>query len=857
MADSSVAGELGLQESGRRQEVLLTSSELQVRQFLQTQVLECGPDTPLYEAAALMRRNNCSSIVIVEGQQTVGIWTERDALTVDFSRPESFQRPVRELMSAPVSAIPPDMDLQTVAAHFASDGVRHYLVVGEDGERLGVVSQTDVVHNQGLEHYLRLVSVDSVVSTGPVLVGEEVTLGEAARRMRESRRDAVAVTYADGGLGSLTERDLVRFVAERITGTPVGEVASRPLLTVPSDYSLLQVRRELQDRGIRHIGVVDDDGALMGLVGLQDLLSGMELSYLQELQEVFRERDQALVESRRNLNLAEKVIEHSLEGVMITDRQGNIQSVNPAFTHITGYHAEEVIGRKPSVLSSGFHGADFYQAMWQSIQDHGYWQGEIWNRRKDGEAYPQLLTITAIRDGDGAVSHFAGLFSDISKLKESEDEIKSLAYYDPLTGLPNRRLLEDRLHMVIQHARRHKQRAAVMFLDLDLFKGINDTLGHDVGDWILKEMARRLEGCLRESDTVARLGGDEFTVLAEEVEGEEEAARLARRLVDAMREPFRVDDRELDLTTSVGISLFPEDGEEPEELIKAADQAMYRAKNLGRNSYQFANPSGAANSLENVALETQLRQAVEGDQLRLNYHVKVDLTDGHITGVEALVHWDHPDLGLVSPAHFLPVAEQAGLMDDLSDWVLRRACAQNRYWQDQGLALTRMGVNLSGDQLTRPGLAQRVGAILDETGLEPRWLELELTEKALLENQELAQQELGELRDKGVFILVDDYGTGYSSLPLLHRMPVDGLKMDISLIQDMPGSSGESDVVSAMIAMAHHLKLRIVAEGVETNDQLYYLRHWGCDEIQGFLLSRPLSAQNFTNLFSRELLPDY
>ena len=428
MTESGSAEVAAPQTHGVGLESLLSSTDLAVRQIVQTNVLECGPDTPLHAAAGLLRQRNCSSVLVVEDGHAVGIWTERDALSVDFTRPEVFQGPVREAMSQPVKAVPPDMSLQEVGERFGRDGVRHYLVAEEDGRRLGVISQTDVVFNQGLEHYLQLAGVESVVGAGSPVLDERASLGEAAERMRTGRSDAVVVEYADGGLGTLTERDLLRLIAEQVSETAVGPLASRPLVTVPSSYSLLQVRKVLQEHGFRHLGVVsEEDGELLGLIGLRDLLSGVELSYIQELREALHERDRALQDSRRHLDLAEKVIEHSMEGVMITDPQGFIQSVNPAFSQITGYEVEEVIGRRPSVLSSGLHGAELYRKMWASISQEGHWQGEIWNRRKDGEPYPQLLTITAIQNGRGEVTHYAGLFSDISELKENEERIKNLA----------------------------------------------------------------------------------------------------------------------------------------------------------------------------------------------------------------------------------------------------------------------------------------------------------------------------------------------------------------------------------------------------------------------------------------------
>lgn len=533
-----------------------------------------------------MNEARVSSILVIENDSAAGIWTERDALMVDFRDPASFNRPIRELMSTPVRTVRGDIALQELSLRFREERVRHYLVTDEDGRRRGIVSQTDVVLNQGIEHYLKLRRVDSIIKGGLRTLPDHAGLTDATCLMRETGVDAVVVGYPDGGFGVLTERDVTRLVAGRAVEHPLGELASRPLITVDSKASLYRVRCLLSDHGVRHIGVIDENSVLIGLVSFSDILTGIELVYVHELQHALRERDRALNTSQRNLHLAEKVIESSLEGIIITDENANIISVNPAFTRLTGYEPEEVIGYNPSLLSSGRHDSGFYTEMWEQLRRDGHWQGEVWNRRKDGALFPELLTITAIRDRDGQLTNYAALFSDISAQKESEERIRHLAYFDPLTGLPNRRLLDDRLQVALAHAHRSGGRLAVMFVDLDRFKQINDTLGHEVGDQLLVEVANRLRDGLREDDTVARIGGDEFLIVLSDLDEPYSPAHMAARLIDALRHPIMIGEHDVSVTTSIGISIYPDDSVDAALLIKKADAAMYRAKALGRNGFQ-------------------------------------------------------------------------------------------------------------------------------------------------------------------------------------------------------------------------------------------------------------------------------
>ncbi len=826
----------------------LLSSDVSLGHIVKPYILECTPDTPLHEAARRMCEARVSSILVVDGDAALGIWTERDALAVDFTSPAAFARPVREVMSAPVRTVQAELTLQALAVKFREEHVRHYLVVNATGRRCGVVSQTDVVLNQGIEHYLRLRSVDSVVRGRLQVLPETATLAEVGTLMRQAAVDAVVVSYADGSWGILTERDVVRLVARQCSNEAIGPLASRPLLTVDQRTSLYRVRTLLTESKLRHIGVVREDGMLADVVSFSDILSGMELVYVQELQHALRERDEALNISQRNLHLAEKVIESSLEGIMITDDKSVIVSVNPAFTRLTGYSAEEVVGKTPAVLNSGRHDKSFYDAMWRRLREHGHWQGEVWNRRKSGEIYPELLTIAAITARDGQLTHYAALFSDITELKESEERIRHLAYYDALTGLPNRRLLDDRLRVALAHAHRNQRQLAVLFIDLDRFKRINDSLGHEVGDRLLVAIAQRLRDIVREDDTVARMGGDEFVAVLSDIENPDHAVQIARRLIESLKQPVYVGSHELVVTTSIGVSIYPDDGESAAGLVKNADIAMYRAKDTGRNSFQLYAPAMNARTLEHLALESALHRALERSEFELYYQPLYEAGQCRMVAAEALLRWRHPDLGLVPPADFIPLAEETGLILPIGTWVLRDACRQLALWQQQGHEALHVSVNISARQFHQPDFIAQAAHIVQAAGLSPRQLTLELTESMLMDDALETSRMLTQLHELGFGIAMDDFGTGYSSLSYLKRFPLSELKIDRVFIRDIERSAEDAAIVSATIGLAHSLGLRVVAEGVETVQQLAFLQQQGCDILQGFHFSPPVTVAEFEKL---------
>jgi len=480
--------------------------------------------------------------------------------------------------------------------------------------------------------------------------------------------------------------------------------------------------------------------------------------------------------------------------------------------------------------------------MWEDIGEKGQWQGEIWNRRKDGDIYPEWLNISVIKGDDGIVLHYAGIFSDLSSQEQFRTDLHNLAYYDALTGLPNRELFMDRLENALVKARRDDTAIALMFIDLDRFKNINDTLGHSVGDELLKAVSRKLTGCVRKVDTVARLGGDEFTITLASIAHPEDAAKVAETILHSFKEPLDIGGRELFISPSIGISTYPADGKDSEALIKNADTAMYRVKEEGRNSFQFYRSEMSKKFFERLALENELRKALESNQLKLAYQPQVSMATGSIVGMEALARWQHVELGWVSPDVFIPIAEETGLIGALGEWALRAACIQAKAWVDAGHTGLRMAVNLSTIQIQQADIPDIVAKCLQETGLEPRNLELELTESEIMEHAEATVETLIALKKMGVHLAIDDFGTGYSSLSYLKRFAIDKLKIDKSFIDDISTDPNDAEIVAAVIVMAHNLKLEVVAEGVETEDQLSFLRWQECDEIQGYLFSKPVPA---------------
>lgn len=559
-------------------------------------MLICATTTSLVDAARSMVEKHCGSILVEDQGKIVGIWTDQDALGVDFSAPESGQSPISLSMSSPVKTIRIDTPVSEAVLHFRREKVRHFLVVDESGARQGVISQSDVVINQGIEYYIALRDVKSVYNRKLLILPGTVSLAQATRQMRQGGRDAIIVEGPEGGHGILTERDVVRLIGSGGQASTIGELAVFPLISIPAGASLYQARKKFHEHNIRHLGVGDDDDGLLGLISFADILANIEGQYVRELQEALKERDERLAISTKHLRLAAKAFESTFEAIFVTNAERLIESVNPAFTKITGYQAHEVIGKNPSILASGKHDSAFYGGMYRSLAVAGHWEGEVWNRRRDGEIYAQWITINAVRNEAGELSNYVAVFSDITNRKAAEEKLSFLVQHDALTSLPNRVLLEDRLSRAVSHARRNRRKLAVLFLDLVDFKKVNDSIGHQAGDQMLKLVAQRLSACVRAEDTVARLGGDEFVVLLEEIGDQDNVSLVAAKILESLSRPAVLEGQEVSIGSSIGISFYPADGEEPDELVRHADVAMYQAKMQGKNAFCFYAAAAEAGS---------------------------------------------------------------------------------------------------------------------------------------------------------------------------------------------------------------------------------------------------------------------
>ncbi len=634
------------------------------------------------------------------------------------------------------------------------------------------------------------------------------------------------------------------------TAAALGEPVIVPdILTHPywAAYTALATRVGL--RACWSVPFKDDAGQVLGTFavyyGEPREPSQTELDLIDEFTRITSLAVQR-VRAATAMRQAATVFKSTREGVVITDLKPCIINVNRAFTEITGYQEQDVIGRNPKLLQSGQHDKSFFRTIWQTVRQSGHWQGEIWNRRKSGELFPQLLTISTVYDEHQKPTHYVGVMTDITHIKQSEKQLERLAHYDPLTDLPNRLLFNARLKHALQQARRYRGQLAVMFLDLDRFKQINDSFGHPVGDQVLKAAAERLGHCVRVNDTVARIGGDEFLILLESIHHPDNAAVVAEKILHGFSEPFDLEERELFITPSIGICFYPRDGEDGETLIRNADTAMYEAKKRGRNSYAFYSEQLTSHAFEQVMMENRLRKAIERNELQLYFQPQLELRTGRQVGVEALVRWEHPDLGMIYPARFIPLAEETELIIDIGRWVLETACGQAREWLNRGFDFGRLAINVAGPQIRRQVVLEQVQQALAVSLLPADRLELEVTEGFIMDGECGAVEMLESLRQLGVSLSIDDFGTGYSSLAYLKRLPINQLKIDQSFVREIPQDPDDMAIVRAVIALAKSLGLAVIAEGVETEEQRRFLIAQGCTRGQGYLFARPLSTRDFT-----------
>jgi len=554
----------------------------------------------------------------------------------------------------------------------------------------------------------------------------------------------------------------------------------------------------------------------------------------------------------KQLQIYANAFESSGEAIIITDRENRIINVNAAFTSDTGYSLEEAVGKDPRFLASGLTPEKTYQELWSGLNNKGFWQGELWDQRKNGHVYPKWISISALRDDEGAVLFYIASFTDITERKENEARIEHLAHHDILTGLHNRFDLENRLEQVIATSNREQQQLAVLFIDLDRFKNINDSLGHHMGDQLLVEVAKRLKKCARDSDIVARLGGDEFVIVLTAINDSSQAAFVADKIIKHITKPYNIDGHEMNSSPSIGISIYPDDGANVSELMRTADVAMYHAKDQGRNTYQYFTESMLVAANKRMQIERELRAALNSEQLLLYYQPQVNSVDMNVVSMEALIRWNRPEQGMIPPGTFIPIAEEAGFIHELGHWVIDEACRQLAAWKSAGIHGLRIAINLSVRQLQSESLFDEIKAILSKHQIQGNELEFEITETAAMSEPERAVQQLEALRKLGIRLSIDDFGTGYSSLAYLKRLPIQALKLDHSFVRDIEVDPNDAAICVATIALAHNLGLTIVGEGVETEAQRDFLLHHECDYLQGYYFAKPMPPEDMTKFISEK-----
>jgi diguanylate cyclase (GGDEF)-like protein/PAS domain S-box-containing protein len=679
----------------------------------------------------------------------------------------------------------------------------------------------------------------------------EVALAQSQQDYRELVESVQAIMWRATPDGTFT---FVSHEAEALLGYPLAEWTESPTFWKdkmhPDDRDWVVEYFMSESIKLRsHVfdyRMIAADGRVVWMQDIVRVIPNKSITRPQELVGVMLDIT-ARKEAEASLRLSRQVFENTAEGILITDANFNVLEVNQAYINITGYSREEIVGNPPVVMSTGLHDKQYYDEIWQVIKTKGQWVGEILSRRKNGESYPEWLSISRVTDSKDVVQNYVAVFTDITLRKQSEERLQFLASHDALTHLPNRALLQERIEQALLRAQRSHKKIAVLFIDLDRFKVINDTLGHQAGDMLLQEAARRLKECLRLSDTVARQGGDEFVVLVEDFADAQYLTAVARKIMSVLAQPFVLLNQELYISASIGISVYPEDGVDLFALLKNADVAMYRAKEHGKNTFHFYAADSNVHSVERLALENSLRRALERNEFILHYQAKVDLLSMQIVGAEALLRWQHPTFGLLLPSEFISLAEETGLIIAIGEWALKEACREAYGWRLTEQPL-RVGVNLSARQFREDGLQQTIVDALAESGLTADCLELEITESIIMQNAERASELLQYFRDLGAHVLIDDFGTGYSSLGYLKHFPIDSLKIDRSFVRDIPHDSDDVAITQAIIAMARSLKIKVIAEGVETQAQLKFLQEQGCNQIQGYIFSEPLPPEEFIKL---------
>lgn len=778
-------------------------------------------------ALTRMREAGATCVMVLDGGRPLGILTLRDVARLFGGGAGESEMPLGAVMTAPVRTIGQTAPALEAAHSMRSLDIRHLAVVDTDGLYRGTLSEHDLLRPLELEDLDRLLDERETMAISLDELQAVAGLGSWSLDLASRQHVLSRQAYHLLGLPTDTPATPEDFLAclhpddrERAQAAWEAALAGAPLdleirILRGGAVCWLHVRahihRDWDGRPLRAVGTVQD----------------------------ITERKRA----DERLQLAASVFEHAHEGILITDPQQRIVEVNKTFCELTGYNREEVLGNTPRMLGSGHHPPEFYRRMWGELQASGHWQGEVWNRRKNGELFAELLTISAVRSSDGEVVNYLGLFSDITLIKEHQKQLERMAHYDALTQLPNRVLLSDRLEQAMPQSRRNGKPLAVCYLDLDGFKLINDSLGHAAGDRLLLEVSQRLKNCLRASDTVARLGGDEFVILLREQQSQAEVMHTLTRILAILSTPYAMAGQDVHLSASIGVTLYPHDESDADTLIRHADQAMYAAKLAGRNRYHLFDPVQDRRTIANREALSRIRRGLQAGEFVLYYQPKVDMRRGEVLGMEALIRWQHPEMGLLPPAEFLGIVEESDLSMEMGDWVLETALRQAEQWRAQGLELS-VSINISARHLQQRGF---LGRLREHLAAHPRLathqVELEILESVALDDTDRVSRVIEDCHKLGVRIALDDFGTGYASLTYFRRLPVDTLKVDQSFVRDMLEDEDDYAIVEGVVGLTQAFRRQVVAEGVETSQHGMVLLRLGCDLAQGYGIARPMPAE--------------
>lgn len=846
MSDKTDPLNVGLEQSEKLLSAF-SSNAIRASALITNTALQCTPQTLAVRAAQMMQAAGLGSIFVVEQGKLLGYWSSRHALHVEPGQPVQKQASVASLMSDNVPSVCEDAILPYVVTLFQESRACQLLVLDQDENIRGGISRFDFLLHPGLEPYLHTATLNTLAGSDVQLIAANMPLTEVRSRLYADPSDVLVVEYPDGQQGVITSLELLEcFSDQSRAAQTAGQVACPLAVKVPLNENIWMVRNILATGKSRYVGVQDERGQLVNILTPNSMLEAVQSDYVGTLERYERK----LTEIRKNMLLVQQIIDSSLEGIVITDLASRIVAVNPAFTEITGYTEGEVLGHAAAMLAAGqLHLTSFYRDVWTEVRRYGYWRGEVWSKHKSGKDFLQLLTITALKNERGQITCYAASFSDITRQKESEEKIRKLAYYDALTGLPNRRFIETQIAAEIEQAYTQQTQLAVLFIDLDNFKRINDSLGHRVGDLFLKKVAERLQGVLRSQDTIARMGGDEFIALLTGLAAPQEAIAVGRRMLDVMRTPIQHEDHQLMVGCTIGISICPLDGMCPDILIGRADTAMYRAKSAGRNGIRMYTDAMNRDSINQLNLESALFTALENQEFELYYQPIVCSRNGVVFACEALIRWNRKGLGVISPAQFLPLAEELNLMVDITDWVIETALIQLAQWHQAGHTHLKMSLNMSSKSFFADDFLEKLHWALLESEASPQAVILEITERMLMDDQAKTISQLEAVQTMGISLALDDFGTGWSSLTHLRNYPLDILKIDRDFVLNVQESaSKEASIIAATIMLTQLLGLNVVAEGVECEMQVEALAEMGCNLIQGYYYSKPVTAADMEKL---------